>query len=382
MQQDVRLPLEGLQHAVAIEVLLRGPLSRKQLASRLGVSPGTLTRVASPLLEAGLLVERALAQRPTSGRAGIGRPEEPLDLELGRDFYLGIKITQTTLHAVVTTLRAQHVTETSRSLTSLEPGAVADEIAEIVSELNIAGRSIRALGVSVGGQVSGGSLVLEAPLLAWTNVDLGELLRDRFEIPVVVDNDVLSLVRAERWFGAAKDCDHFALVTIGAGIGYGLVAGSGILEGPDPGLSTITHFPLGIGGGVCSQGHIGCAESLLTTKAILARARLALDEDVTNEQLLALSASNPAAASIVETAAYGLGKLIASVANLALPEKIILTGDGVGLAIANREALNRGITDHRNSRATPVDLEIQTVSFAEWARGAAATAIETFVVGR
>lgn len=46
------------------------------------------------------------------------------------------------------------------------------------------------------------------------------------------------------------------------------------------------------------------------------------------------------------------------------------------------EALNRGIADHRNSRATPVDLEIQTVSFADWVRGAAATAIETFVVGR
>ncbi|GGE94908.1 ROK family transcriptional regulator [Mycetocola zhadangensis] len=382
MQQDVRLPLEGLQHAVAIDVLLHGPLSRKQLAARLGVSPGTLTRVAGPLLEAGLLVERALVQRSSSGRPGIGRPEEPLDLELGRDFYVGVKITENTLHCVVTTLRAQLVTEISRSLASLEPSAVADQITDVVGELSEEGRNIRALGVSLGGQVSRNSLVLEAPLLGWSDVDLGALLKDRMDLPVVVDNDVLSLVRAERWFGAAKDSDHFALITIGAGIGYGLVAGSGILEGPDPGLSTITHFPLGIGGGVCSQGHTGCAESLLTTKALLSRARLALDENVTHDELLALADTNPAAASIVETAAYGLGKLIASVANLALPEKIILTGDGVDLALANREALDRGISDHRNRRATPIDLEIQTVSFAEWARGAAATAIETFVVGR
>lgn len=81
---------------------------------------------------------------------------------------------------------------------------------------------------------------------------------------------------------------------------------------------------------MCSQGHTGCAESLLTAKAILARARLALDGDVTHEDLLALPVSNAAAASIVKAAAYGLGKLIASVANLALPEKIILTGDGWG----------------------------------------------------
>ncbi|MFC8304345.1 ROK family protein [Specibacter sp. NPDC057265] len=382
MQQDLRLPLEGLQHAVTIDVLLHGPLSRKQLAARLGVSPGTVTRVASPLLEAGLLVERALVQRPASGRPGIGRPEEPLDLELGRDFYVGVKITDSTLHAVVTTLRAQMIEETSRHLSSLEPSVVADQIAEVLRDLSQKGRPIRALGVSLGAQVVRNTLVVDSPLLGWRDVDFGALLRERLELPIVVDNDVLSLVRAERWFGAAKDCDHFALITIGAGIGYGLVAGSGILEGPDPGLSTITHFPLGLGGGVCAQGHTGCAESLLTTKAMLARARLALDADVSHEELLTLSKTDPAAASIAETAAYGLGKLIASVANLALPKKIILTGDGVGLALAHREALDRGITEHRNSRATPVDLEVQTVSFAEWARGAAATAIETFVVGR
>lgn len=382
MQKDVRLPLAGLQHAVTIDVLLHGPLSRKQLAARLGVSPGTLTRVASPLLEAGLLVERVLGQRPAPTRSGIGRPEEPLDIELGRDFYVGIKITDSTLHAVVTNLRAHIVAETSRPLSSLEPSAVADQIADVLSDLEQKGRAIRALGVSLGGQVVRNTLVVDAPLLGWSDVDFGALLRERVDLPIVVDNDVLSLVRAERWFGAAKDCDHFALITIGAGIGYGLVAGSGILQGPDPGLSTITHFPLELGGGVCSQGHTGCAESLLTTKAMVSRARLALDENVTHEQLLILAGTELAAASIVETAAYGLGKLIASVANLALPKKIILTGDGVGLALTCRQAVDRGIADNRNSRATPVDLEVQTVSFVEWARGAAATAIETFVVGR
>ena len=374
---NVWLPLEGVQHDVAIEVLLRGPVSRKQLAHRLGVTAGTVTRAAQPLLSAGLLVEKAAQQLP-----GLGRPEAPLDLELQRDFFVGIKITAEGIHGVATTLRAQIVAEHTAPLPSLAADDVADQVAMVVDTLARQVPSVRAVGISLGGQVVDGTFVTQALLLGWNAVDFGALMRSRLEAPVVIDNDVLSLVRAERWFGAARDIDHFALLTIGAGLGYGLVAAGQLVEIPDSGLSPITHFPLDIGGGVCQQGHIGCAETLLTTHALRERARPVLGDDVGYNELLRLAPTNAAASAIVETAAFALGKLIAGIANLALPRKIILTGDGVELAFAGREALERGIAAHRNTRASPVDLQIQSVGFSEWARGAAATAIETFVVGR
>lgn len=373
---DNWVPLEGLQHQVAVEVLLRGPLSRKQLAARLGVTRGTVTRAAHPLIEAGLLVERAHVRAP-----GLGRPEEPLDVELTRDFFIGIKITAGHLHGVVTSLRADVLHETTVALASLRPDDVADQIAEMVGDLTTLVPWVRAIGVSLGAQVLAGSLVTQAPLLGWSGVDLGALLRARVPVPVVVDNDVLSLVRAERWFGAARDSDNFALITVGAGIGYGLVANGALIEGPDAGLNTVTHFPLDLGGSVCSEGHTGCAETLLTTQAIRGRALPTLG-DVSLEELLRLVPESTAAAAIVETAAFALGKLIAAVSNLALPRKVVVTGDGVALAIVGREAMQRGIDLHRSRRATPLDLEVQVVGFSEWARGAAATAIETFVVGR
>lgn len=370
------VPLEGLQHQVAVEVLLRGPLSRKQLAARLGVTRGTVTRAAYPLIAAGLLVER-----PHVRAQGLGRPEEPLDVELTRDFFIGIKITADHLHGVVTTLRADVLHEATVPLTSLSPQDVADRVADMVAELSVRVPLVRAIGVSLGAQVLEGNLVTEAPLLGWAGVDLGSLLRARLSVPVVVDNDVLSLVRAERWFGAAGNSDNFALITIGAGIGYGLVANGTLIEGPDAGLNTITHFPLDLGGSVCSEGHTGCAETLLTIHAIRGRALPTLG-DVSFEEVLRLVPENTAAAAIVETAAFALGKLIAAVANLALPGKVVVTGDGVALALVGQNALQRGIDLHRSRRATPLDLEVQVVGLSEWARGAAATAIETFVVGR
>ncbi|MFC5929009.1 ROK family transcriptional regulator [Cryobacterium melibiosiphilum] len=371
------VPLDGMAHSVAVDVLLNGPLSRKQLATRLRISPGSVTRVVKPLVESGLLVE--LAPVPT---AGMGRPEEPLDTELRRDFYVGVKITETAIHAVVTTLRAQVVAETTHPLASLEPAEVAQDVATVIAELAQRGYAVRAAGVSLGGPVTAEGWVSGAPLLGWYSVDFGALLRPLLNIPLVVDNDLLALVRAEKWFGAAKSYDHFALLTIGSGVGYGLVVGGRILEGPDAGLSTIAHLPLDIGGGVCAQGHTGCAETILTTPALLGRARLALGDSITHEQLLARAPSNPAAAAIVETAAFALGKLIASIASVAMPHKIILTGDGIGLAIAGAAALQRGIEAHRDQRAAPIDLEVQVIGFTEWARGAAVSAIETFVVGR
>ena len=61
-------------------------------------------------------------------------------------------------------------------------------------------------------------------------------------LPVVVDNDVLSLTRAEQWFGTARRCDHFAVLTIGEGVGFGLVVHDEVVDRPDAGIGLLGHF--------------------------------------------------------------------------------------------------------------------------------------------
>jgi predicted NBD/HSP70 family sugar kinase len=89
----------------------------------------------------------------------------------------------------------------------------------------------------------------------------------------------------------------------------------------------------------------------------------------------------PRCRRVVDDAARGLGRLVAAIGNLTMPKKIVLTGDGIRLAQVGERALAEGIRRDRNAMASPLDVTVQPAGFSEWARGAAVTAIRTFVLG-
>ncbi|MDR1852784.1 MAG: MarR family transcriptional regulator, partial [Propionibacteriaceae bacterium] len=100
-------PLEGEAHRVAVEVLIHGPIARSELARRLGLSPSTLTRVARPLIQSGLV--REYEAKGQAGPTGTGRPVQPLDIDPASRHFIGVKITSDQAHGVLTDLRANVV---------------------------------------------------------------------------------------------------------------------------------------------------------------------------------------------------------------------------------------------------------------------------------
>ncbi|CAM5270273.1 Putative NBD/HSP70 family sugar kinase OS=Streptomyces violarus OX=67380 GN=FHS41_000332 PE=3 SV=1 [Streptomyces violarus] len=214
-------PLSPGERAVAIEVLVHGPLSRTELARRLGLSAGSLTRLTKPLIESGLLVEVAEAGVPAEARQG--RPSTPLDVVADSWSFLGFKITEDMVYGVVTTLRSDIVARHDRPLTTHDPAEVADVLGEMTAELTRDHPRLAGIGIGVGGFVQDRAVVGESPFLLWRDVPLADLVEERTGLPVVVENDVAALVEAETWFGAGRGLDRFVVLTIGAGIGYGLV---------------------------------------------------------------------------------------------------------------------------------------------------------------
>jgi len=89
-------PKDELASAVALEVLIHGPLGRAELARRLGLAPATLTRISTELIASGLLAEVPEATQRTSGR-----PTIPLDVVPSSHYFLGIKLTDSALDATV-----------------------------------------------------------------------------------------------------------------------------------------------------------------------------------------------------------------------------------------------------------------------------------------
>jgi predicted NBD/HSP70 family sugar kinase len=174
------------------------------------------------------------------------------------------------------------------------------------------------------------------------------------------------------------------VITLGAGIGYGLVAHNEIVVDDDSGIGLVGHWPIDPFGPVCPAGHRGCARSVLTTAAITGAVSAALNRTVGYEEALDLAASGtePAARRIVDDAGRGLGRLIAAVANLTAPERVILGGEGVHLVDVAREAIEQGIATDRDPRANKVSLVTTSGDNAEWCRGAAVIAIQRYVLGK
>lgn len=391
MAKGVWRPLTGPSHQVALEILLDGPLSRAELSRRVGLSPGSLTRLTKPMVESGLLVE--VSAGPTDPR--VGRPSQPLDIIPGSHHFAGIKLTADAAVGVLTTLRAEVIAAAERPLTDHTPERVAAVIADLTSSMakslpdqpGLGDQSVpgglSGIGVTLGGRIAGPADVRWAPFLDWTNVPLGQLLAAHTDVPVVVANDVLALTEATHWFGAGRGVDRFCLLTIGAGIGYGLVVHDKVVDNADASLGLAGHIPLLPDGPPCDRGHRGCAMVLLTSTAITGQISTALGRSVEYDECLDLAAEgDPIAAEVVGTAGQALGRLIAAAANFTLPERVILGGEGIRLAEVAKAHLLEGLHAGRDPLAVDPPIVHLAPDFTEWARGAAVTAIQTFVLGQ
>ena len=371
-------PDSGVIQSVALEVLLNGPISRSDIARRLNLSQGSLTRLSTPLIESGLLIE--LEERANSH---AGRPSRPLDVVVDSQHFIGMKLTEGEIVGVTTDLRANVSASASASLSSREPKIVAKVIGRLVKDLAKHVPSVTALGVGIGGLVDEHTMVTSAPFLGWSDVPLGPMLEKLTGIPTVIENDLIAFTELEHWFGAGRGLDRFAVVTLGAGIGYGLVIHDEIVVDADSGIGLVGHWPIDPLGPLCSSGHRGCAHSLLSQFAITQAASSVHGRPIGYEEVLDLAErGDPVARRIVDDAGRGLGRILAAIANLNAPERIILGGEGVRLVDVASDAIQEGIRADRNPRAHKIDLVTTPGDNTEWCRGAAVIAIQRYVLGR
>ncbi|GAA0931354.1 ROK family protein [Nonomuraea longicatena] len=369
--------------AVFTMVLTQGPVSRVEIARRTGLSSAAVTKAARPFIEAGYLAELAATERTGPG---AGRPASPLAVRPDREYFLGVKITHEELIGVVTDLRSEVVASAHRPLPSTAPETVAAELAALTGDL--LGRSpayrerCRCLGLAVSGDVDRATgLVRYSPFLSWHDVPLGELATGATGLAVTVENDVKALTVAEHWFGEGVGTSSFALVTIGLGIGCAVVVDDRLVTGARGVAGEIGHVPVGGDGPPCHCGGRGCVEAIAGIPAVLHAARRALGEpELTLDGAIAAArAGDPAAREVFARAGTALGRAMAAMANLIGPERIVVSGDLPGLAAYEllEQHLRQSFTQQAFGAAADCLLVLRPRPFEQWARGAAAVAIQT-----
>lgn len=367
-------PLEGSSHAVALEILRHGPAARTDLARRLGLSSASLTRLTRPLLASGMLRELDAVQ----GKP-MGRPSLPLDLEVDAAHFIGVKLVAGRFYAVVTDLRGQVHERFEGGLDTSAPENTVRQLADHVSRMRRDDPRIAALGVSVGGAVSGRRIVERSELLGWGRVDLADELTRATGLPSHIENDVTALTQAEHWFGEQRELDDFMLLTVGVGVGGGLVFGGRQVTGAGGTAGTISHIELDPQGPVCSSGHTGCGVTTITSAAVARRVGEALGREVAFDE--AIASTDPRAQAVVAHAAFLVGKLAGIIASILAPQSVLIAGDGIGILEHHHDDLQEGFEYALPRRGTATQIEIKRFDFWNWARGAAVVAVQMHVSG-
>ncbi len=235
---------------------------------------------------------------------------------------------------------ARHVPTSRADLASL-----VDQVVGLVDDLAVrAAGTASAVGIAVPGivdPVTGTALV--AANLPWRDTPLAALVSRRCGLPTTVGNDGDGAVLAEKWFGAAQQRQHFACITIGTGIGGGIVIAGALLRGSRNSGCEIGHMVIDPAGPRCRCGSPGCLEVLAAGPAIAARVRAAGGQaDDAKDVIDAAHAGDRIALDVLRRTAGYLAVAVLNVWRLFEPEVLVLGG---GVAAAG-PLLRRPLLDH------------------------------------
>jgi glucokinase len=227
-------------------------------------------------------------------------------------------------------------------------GLVEESISDAMREAGIARDQVSGVGIGAPGPLDRArGIVLLTPNLGWTLLPLRDLVGGAVRLPATLDNDANCAIYGEWWVGAAKGARYVVGLTIGTGIGGGIVVDGKLYHGTSDIAGEIGHTTIDSTGRRCKCGNYGCLEAYASGPAIAARAVEGIEAgaDSTLPDLVGGDLSRITAQSVYDAAHGGdeyalevvrdtakfLGAGVANLVNIFNPDVIVLVG-GVTLA--------------------------------------------------
>ena len=336
---DATLLRKVNESAVLEQIRRHGPLTRSDVARQLHLSLPTITRIANELLSTGLIVESSTAGSSGGRRPGLLTFNARANLIIG--VYVGHKMV-----AALADLDGEIIERHTE--TSLAGDAGLQQLIRIIKSLrgqaDALGLSVRGIGVGAPSIISfPAGVVAWAPGLGWRGSALKPLLEAALGLPVFVENEVNLLAVGESWRGAGRGIRRLACISVGTGIGAGLILDGQLYRGERGAAGEIGYI-------VPNERYLGCRadgfgtlESLADRNALVTRscekmqagepslldAACASDPTrLTAEMVLGAARDGDllARAAMAEVIDY-LSIAIANLVCIVDPERIVLSGD-------------------------------------------------------
>ncbi|GIV99262.1 ROK family transcriptional regulator [Roseiflexus sp.] len=331
-------------------------ISRADIARKTGLTRTTVSTVVGELIEQGLIEETG------AGQSSGGRL--PILLRVAHEAHsvLALSFEDTQIVGALVDMRGSIQRRVSLSLYGYRPEELPGYLTRLIEELRAdVTTHILGIGLSMPGIVDPvHGIVRRAVNFGLVDVPLRQWLQDQYRLPVYLDNAAHLAALAEYMFGDGAASGNLVVISIGVGIGAGMVLNGALFPGDGFGAGEIGHVVVADNGIRCNCGNVGCLETVASVPAIVRAARkwfsdpssrlralapsaAAVDLDIVHR---ALEAGDPGVASVVEDAGYYLGIAIAHIVGLLNVERIVVTGAVAVLGSPFLEAVKASLARH------------------------------------
>lgn len=235
---------------------------------------------------------------------------------------------------------------------------------EIIRESELPYKKIAGAGVGFPGPLDAEAGIIFNPpnLTGWDNVPLKRILEDELKMPVSIENDANAAAFGEWWKGAGTGTNSFICITLGTGVGGGIILGGRLWYGASGMAGEIGHTTIIPNGIKCTCGNSGCLEAYASARGIIDRVQNALSERgdkgeiqecLTLERISNMaSQGNEMIKSIIRETGVILGIAVANLANLLNPEMVALFGGVTNLGESLLKPMREEVKKRAFEKAT------------------------------
>lgn len=360
----------------------KAPISRADIANITGLNKGTVSSLVAELIDENLIYESG------HGESSGGRRPVMLLFNKSAGYSIGINLDVNYILGVLTDLDGNVILEDSIKLYDDHFQLIKEKLFNMIDLfIHSAPKSpygIIGIGVGVPGIVNNRGMLLLAPNLNWRNIDLKDVIEQKYHLPVTIENEANAGAFGEKKFGLGDNSKHIIYVSVGIGIGVGQILNGELFKGYNGFAGELGHITIKNDGKQCLCGNVGCWELYASERALINHAKKTLHhsnkDEITLDYLISLAEDdNEEVIDLFQELGDYLGIGINNIINIFNPEQIII---GNRIAFAKNwiiESINKRIeTGTNHFQHQDLKLDFSELNIYSPAVGMAAISIERF----
>ena len=359
--------IKAMNRNLLLNIIRReGQISRKQLTDISGLSVGAVSGITTELLENAWILE--VGEGDFTG----GRRQTLIKLNAKAGYAIGLKIMERRIVAAVSNFEGQVVYYREFDIqqspnVDLLVDTISAIIKETLRESSIPLDKTFGIGIGLAGVIySQTGVVHYSPFFGWRDVPIASLVEQSTHLPVYIENDVNTLTLTEQLFGAGRQCNNFVVVTVGRGIGMGIVINGQLYRGAKGGAGELGHTM------IAHQAQDTANSQYISLEDMAADPALFNGQSTIEAVTQQAQAGNQAIQNKLQQSGAILGIGLANVINILSPELVIVSGEGVEAGDYRIHPMLESMKQHTfQGLLDDVDVIVIPTGDQEWARGAA-----------